>query len=75
MAKLELQSADNVSSVTLELAMELQQEKPDRNLVTWLINDMEADLTHAMMRAHLEEEDLLKKPQLRALHLQKYLRK
>jgi len=75
MAKLDFSAAGTVSSVTLELAMELQQEKPDRNLIKWLINDMEADLSYAMTQAHLEEGDLMKKPQLRQLHLQKYLRK
>lgn len=75
MAKLDIPVADHVSSVTLELATELQQEKPDRNLVTWLINDMEADLAYAMNKAHIGEEDLMKKPQLKLLHLQKYLRK
>lgn len=75
MARLDTPAADNVSSVTLELAMELQQEKPDHNLVKWLINDMEADVAYALKQAHIGEEDLMKKPQLRTLHLQKYLRK
>lgn len=75
MAKLDFPAVGTVSSVTLELAVELQQEKPDRNLIKWLINDMEADLSYAMMQAHVGEDDLLKKPQLRLLHLQRYLRK
>lgn len=75
MAKSVLPVTETVSPVTLELAMELQQEKPDRDLIKWLITDMEANLAYAMVQAHLEEEDLFKKPQLRQLHLQKYLRK
>ncbi|MCE9506704.1 MAG: hypothetical protein K8R48_00095 [Alphaproteobacteria bacterium] len=76
MAKLDPSPAtlpDTISSETAELAQELQQEKPDHHLIEWLINDRAADLFRAMKQAHLEEKDLLKKPQLRLLCLQRYL--
>jgi hypothetical protein len=62
-----------ISPETIELAQELQQERPDPQLVKWLIDDRAADLPYAMKQAHLEEKDLLKKPQLRLLCLQQYL--
>jgi hypothetical protein len=76
MAKLDPSPAiisDTISSETAELAQELQQERPDHHLIEWLINDRAADLFRAMKQAHLEEKDLLKKPQLRLLCLQRYL--
>jgi uncharacterized protein YggE len=77
MAKLDLSppttASDTISSETAELALELQQERPDSHLIEWLINDRAADLPYAMKQAHLEEKDLFKKPQLRLLCLQRYL--
>jgi len=73
MAILDSTYPDAVSSETAELALELQQEKPDPHLIKWLINDREADLSYALRQAHLEEKDLLRKPQLRLLCLQQYL--
>lgn len=64
------------SSETAELAAELLKEKPDRQLVAWLVDDCAADVMGAMRLAKLEEADMLKKPQLRALScLHKHLRR
>lgn len=64
------------SPETAELAEELLKEKPDRNLVAWLVEDGAADVMSAMQLAKLQEEDMMKKPQLRALTcLHKHLRR
>lgn len=64
------------SPETAELAEELLKEKPDRNLVAWLVEDGAADVISAMHLAKLQEEDMMKKPQLRALTcLHKHLRR
>jgi len=65
----------SASPETLELAHELQQARPDPQLVFWLINDREADLAHALETAKIREEDLLKKPHLRLLNLHCHLRR
>lgn len=62
-----------LSPDTEELAAELLRDKPDSNLVKWLINDRDADLRAALAHAHFNEQDLHRKPQLRALCLQQYL--
>ena len=72
MATRDLSSSD-VSSETKELAWELQQEKPDTYRIKWLIDDMGADVTYALAQANLKNEDLMRKPLLRPLGLQKYL--
>jgi hypothetical protein len=61
------------SGDTEELTWELQQKKPDMQRIRWLVEDMQADVRTALRRAKLNENDLLKNPQLRALGLQKYL--
>ena len=58
---------------TEELAWELQQDKPDTHRIKWLVHDMKANVLDAMQRAHLREEDLVKRPALRALQLQQHL--
>jgi len=62
-----------ISPDTQELARELGQPKVDSYLVKWLIEDRGADVGRAMILAHLKEQDLLKRPALRPLGLQRYL--
>jgi hypothetical protein len=62
-----------ISADTAELALELEQPKIDPFRVKWLIEDRGADVGRAMIMAHLKEQDLLKRPALRPLGLQKYL--
>jgi len=68
-----LDAAADISSDTQELAFELEQPKIDTFRVKWLIEDRGADVGHAMILAHLKEQDLLRRPALRPLGLQKYL--
>jgi hypothetical protein len=57
---------------TRELAWELQQPHPDQGRVRFFL-EQEADLRAALRMANIEERDILKKPALRPLHLQKRL--
>ena len=75
MMQLEFPSAADASTDTRELALELGQAKVDAFLVKWLIEDRGADVGRALMLAHLKEQDLLKRPALRPLGLQRYLHK
>ncbi|MDE1151427.1 MAG: hypothetical protein PW788_02725 [Micavibrio sp.] len=63
---------DSDSFETRELAWELQQAHPDQQRIRYLI-DAEADVRGALRLANLQEKDLLKRPSLRSLQLQKHL--
>ncbi len=58
---------------TRELAWELQQPHPDQQRIRFLL-DTEADLRMALRLANIGEKEILKRPALRPLQLQKYLR-
>jgi hypothetical protein len=73
MIHLDSPSPVEISADTEELALELEQPRIDRGRVKWLIEDRGADVGRAMILAHLKEQDLLKRPALRPLGLQKYL--
>ncbi len=62
-----------VSTDTRELAIELTEERIDPFRVKWLIEDCGADVTRALLLAHLEERDLTRSPALRPLGLHRYL--
>lgn len=57
---------------TRELAWELQQSHPDQGRVR-LFLEQEADLRSALRMANIAETDLIKKPALRSLHLERHL--
>ncbi|MFN7115036.1 MAG: hypothetical protein ACK4PK_11835 [Alphaproteobacteria bacterium] len=57
---------------TRELAWELQQPHPDHGRVR-LFLEQDANLRDALRLANIEERDLLKKPALRTLHLERHL--
>lgn len=57
---------------TRELAWELQQDHPDVQRIRFFL-DNDADLRAAMRLANLQMRDLLRKPGLKALSLQKHL--
>jgi hypothetical protein len=61
----------DISSETEELAWELAQERPDIPRIRWLIDDCQADMARAIIKANLKREDLTRKPVFRPL--QKYL--
>lgn len=61
------------SGTTEELAFELKEKHPDTHRIKWLVDDMGADVTAALVKANLREKDLLKNPILRPLGLQKHL--
>jgi hypothetical protein len=71
MGQLEKSSAAD-SYETRELAWELQQEFPDQARIRYFL-DSDADLRGAMRLANLQLKDILKKPSLRGLRLQKLL--
>jgi predicted DNA binding CopG/RHH family protein len=63
----------NVESYeTRELAWELQQDHPDAQRIKFFL-DEQADLRVAMRLANIQMKDLLKKPSLRQLKLQRLL--
>jgi hypothetical protein len=68
----QLDRSTTESYETRELAWELQQEHPDTQRIKFLL-DGAADLRVAMRIADLQMKDLLKKPALRQLRLQKLL--
>ena len=74
MIQLDSPSAIEISPDTEELALELGQPKIDHYRIKWLIEDCGADVGRALILAHLKEQDLLKRPALRPLGLQRYLR-
>lgn len=57
---------------TRELAWELQQPHPDQQRIRLLI-EQSADVRRALDLAHIKEADLVKKPHLRGLHLERLL--
>ena len=57
---------------TRELAWELQQPHPDQQRIRYLL-DTEADLRMALRLANIGEKEILKRPALRPLQLQRYL--
>jgi len=57
---------------TRELAWELQQPHPDQARIRYLL-DTEADLRMALRLANIGEKEILKRPALRPLQLQRYL--
>ncbi len=57
---------------TRELAWELQQSHPDHGRVR-LFLEQEADLRSALRMANIAEADIVKKPALRSLHLERHL--
>jgi|GEM_PF-1285537 len=63
---------DADSYETRELAWELQQEHPDQMRIRLFLENA-ADLRAALKLAKLEERDLLKKPGLKPLQLQRHL--
>lgn len=73
MMQLDTPSVREISPDTEELALELGQQRIDPFRVKWLIEDRGADVGRAMILAHLKEQDLLKRPALRPLGLQRYL--
>ena len=75
MMQLDSPTASGISADTEELAMELTEKKIDTYRVRWLIEDRGADVMSALTLAHLKEQDLLKRPALRPLGLQRYLHK
>ena len=68
----QLDRSNTESYETRELAWELQQDHPDTQRIKFLL-DSEADLRVAMRIADLQMKDLMKKPALRQLRLQKLL--
>lgn len=65
-------NADALSYETRELAWELQQEHPDQQRIRMFLEN-EADLRQALKIAHINEKELLKKPALKPLQLQRHL--
>ncbi len=65
-------SFNTESYETRELAWELQQSHPDQGRVR-LFLEQEADLRSALRMANIAEADLVKKPALRSLHLERHL--
>lgn len=57
---------------TRELAWELQQPHPDQQRIRYLL-DSTADLRAALRLANIGEKEILKRPALRPLQLQRYL--
>lgn len=60
------------SSDTQELALELQEERPDPARIKWLVEDLQANVREALQIARLTPEAILRNPKLKP-HLQKYL--
>jgi hypothetical protein len=75
MMQLDSSPVREISPDTEELALELGQPKIDPFRIKWLIEDCGADVGRALILAHLKEQDLLKRPALRPLGLQRYLQK
>lgn len=57
---------------TRELAWELRQGHPDQQRIRYLMENA-ADLSAAMQIAGLDEKELLRKPALKPLQLQRHL--
>jgi len=65
-------TAETDNFETRELAWELQQAHPDQQRIRYLL-DSDADLRGALRLANLQEKDIMKRPSLRSLQLQKHL--
>lgn len=75
MQSIGLDGAFNTESANLEtreLAWELQQEHPDQRRIKYLMEN-DADLRVAMQLADLNEKELLRRPALKPLQLQRHL--
>lgn len=57
---------------TRELAWELQQAHPDQQRIRLFLEN-EADLRRALLLANIAEKDVLRRPSLKPLQLQKHL--
>lgn len=64
----------HIDSASEELAWELQQEKPDVFRIRWLVEDGGADVAGVLARINMKPEDLKRRPTLRPLGLQKYMK-
>lgn len=62
----------DVNYETRELAWELQQARPDCQRIRLFLENA-ADLRAALRIADIKEADILRKPALKILHLEKYL--
>jgi len=60
----QIETADNVSYETRELAWELQQDHPDQQRIKFFL-DNSACLRSALRMANMAEKDLMKRPALR----------
>jgi len=66
-------NAEAESYETRELAWELQQTQPDQQRIRMFLEN-QADLRQALKIADINENELLRKPALKPLQLQKHLR-
>jgi hypothetical protein len=57
---------------TRELAWELQQNQPDQQRIRMFLEN-QADLRQALKIAAIDEKEILRKPALKPLQLQKHL--
>lgn len=57
---------------TRELAWELQQNQPDQQRIRMFLEN-QADLRQALKIAAIDEQEVLRKPALKPLQLQKHL--
>lgn len=67
-----MMDTDSERYETRELAWELQQSHPDQQRIRFLLEN-EADLKAALRISKLKPEDVLKKPALKPLQLQRHL--
>jgi len=67
-------NAEAESYETRELAWELQQPQPDQQRIRMFLEN-QADLRQALKIADINETELLRKPALKPLQLQKHLRR
>lgn len=65
-------NAEAESYETRELAWELQQSQPDQQRIRMFLEN-QADLRQALKIADIKETELLRKPALKPLQLQKHL--
>ena len=73
MGKLDAEfNAGAESYETRELAWELQQNQPDQQRIRMFLEN-QADLREALKIAEIDEQEVLRKPALKPLQLQKHL--
>ncbi|HEX2753328.1 MAG TPA: hypothetical protein VHP34_09575 [Alphaproteobacteria bacterium] len=65
-------NAEAESYETRELAWELQQAQPDQQRIRMFLEN-QADLRQALKIADINEKELLRKPALKPLQLQRHL--